>query len=297
MKRSREYTIMDLPNASLSRGSGDEVRQMIEDLPPGSSQYDASCLKAEDLEELLQRDSLFTDTVEHGDGEGEQHLDRYVVFRNVPPDTMRDFPNQKHLGRIKDESLTDHLLIINMPSGEHECTVRYFDRFLDRKLDEMRPKLSLEMKPLGATGVQGTTRLKAPDASYRPRSLPAVRSSKWPSLVLEAGYPESASKLQNDASWWLRESGGDVRVAVTLKIFRNNRVHIEMWQSRGGDARLRPLMTQEATVTKTASGYSASASLVIGFEDLLLRAPAGNGERYIVLSREELEGLVEHALD
>ncbi|PGH29991.1 hypothetical protein GX50_07238 [[Emmonsia] crescens] len=288
---------MDLPNTSMSQGHSDEVRHMIEALPPGSSEYDAEGLEAEDLEELLQEDASFTRIVEHIDSDAGHHLDRYVVFKNVASDTMRDFSNQRHLGRTKDQSLTNHLLIINMPSRDHERTTRYFERLLEGKLNEMRAGLSLEVRASGATDVEGTTRKKAPDASYWPHSLPATRSAKWPSLVLEVGYSESASKLRNDASWWLTESQGDVRVMITLKIFRNHRVHLEMWQFRDGAARPRPVMTQETTVTKSARGYSASAPMVIRFQDLLLRPPAGNGERDIVLDRDDLQGLVELALE
>ncbi|KLJ05799.1 hypothetical protein EMPG_10772 [Blastomyces silverae] len=288
---------MGLPDTSMSQGHNDEVRQMIEALPPGSSQYDAEGLEAEDLEELLQRDSLSTHTVDHFDSDGKRLLDSYVVFKNVAPDTMRDFSNQKHLGRIKDQSLTNHLLIINMPSGDHESAIRYFDKVLQRKLDEMRTDFSLEVKACGASDVRGTTRIKTPDTSYRPRLRPATRSAEWPSLVLEVGYSESASKLRKDASWWLTESQGGVRVVITLKLFRNHRVHFGMWQFRDGAARPRPVMTQEATVTKRTSVYSASAPMVIRFQDLLLRPPAGNGECDIVLDRDDLEKLVKLALE
>ncbi|QSS62110.1 hypothetical protein I7I51_04287 [Histoplasma capsulatum] len=287
---------MGWSNASMNEGHNDEVRQMIEALPPGSSQYDAEGLGAEDLEELLQRDRLFTHT-EHYDSDGKRILDSYVVFKNVARDTMRDFSNQRHLGRIKDQSLTNHLLIINMPSGDHESAIRYFDKVLQRKLDEMRTDFSLEMKACGSKDVHGTTRTKIPDTSFRPRLLPAARSDEWPSLVLEVGYSESASKLKKDASWWLTESQGEVRVVITLKVFRNHRVHLEMWQFRDGAARPRPVLTQEATVTKSASGYSASAPMVIRFQDLLLRPPAGNGECDIVLDRGDLEQMVKLALD
>ncbi|PGG98269.1 hypothetical protein GX51_06917 [Blastomyces parvus] len=288
---------MDLPNTSMSEGHNDAVREMIEALPPGSSEYDAEGLGADDLEELLQEDSSFTHTVEHIDSDGKQHLDRYVVFKNVAPDTMRDFSNRKHPGRIKDQSLTNHLLIINMPSNDHESAIRYFEMLLHDKLNEMRAKLAVKVKHCGAAGVQGTTRKKFPDASFRPRLLPAARSATWPSLVLEVGYSESAPKLKRDASWWLTESQGDVRAVITLKIFRYHRVHLEMWQLRDGAARPRPVMTQEVTVTKSASGYSATDQMVIRFQDLLLRLPAGNGEHDIVLNRNDLAELVELALE
>ena len=288
---------MDLPNACLGQDNNDGVRQMIEALPAGTREYDAAGLEAEDLEELLQRDSLFTHAIEHSAGDGKQHLDRYVVFKNVVPHTMRDFSNQRHIGRTKDQNPSNNLIIVNMPSREHEKAIHYFGQLLEESLNEMRPKLSLKLEASGAADVQGTTRCKAPDASYLPRSLPANRSAKWPSLVLEVGYSESASKLRNDASWWLAESQGDVRVVMTLKVLRNYRMHFEMWQFRDGAARPRPIMTQEATVTKSASGYSASAGMVIRFEDLFLRAPAGNGERDIVFDHDDLEGLAQLALE
>ncbi|OJD12758.1 hypothetical protein AJ78_06698 [Emergomyces pasteurianus Ep9510] len=287
---------MNLPNTSMSQYHDNEVKQMLEALPPGSSEYDAENLNAEDLENLLQENSLFTYTIQHVGGDHEQHFDRYIVFKNVALNTMRDFSNQKHLGRIKDQSYKNHLVILNMPSRGHESSICYFDKLLQRKLDEMRPNLSLELQACGATDVHGTTRIKTPDASYWSRQLPATRSDKWPNLVLEVGYSESASKLRNDASWWLTESQGDVQMVITLKIFRHNRVHLEMWKFRDGAARPRPIMTQEVTVTKSASGYSASGSMVIRFQDLLLRRPISHEERDIVLDRDDLQGLVELAL-
>ncbi|EFR03824.1 hypothetical protein MGYG_06823 [Nannizzia gypsea CBS 118893] len=284
---------MDLPNALFGQGQGhnDEVRQMVEALPPGSNEYDAEGLKAEDLEELLQQTPLFTYT----DSEGQQHdSDRYTVFKNVAPDTIHSFSNQRHLGRIKD--LASHCLIIIMPSRDHESATRYFDTLIEGKLNEMRARLFFKLRACGSAEVQGTTRKKAPDASYRPRTLPATRSAKWPSLVLEVGYSESATKLRSDASWWLTESQGEVRAVVTLKIFRKHRVHLEVWQFRDGATRPRPVETQEATVTKSARGYSASGTIVIRFQDLFLRPAAGNGERDIVLNHADLEELVELAL-
>ncbi|KAK2774029.1 hypothetical protein FQN52_004600 [Onygenales sp. PD_12] len=287
---------MNLLNTSSSQGYNDEVREMIEALPPGSSEYDAAGLEAEDLEELLQREP-FARAAGYIDSDGGQRLDRYVVFKNVAPDAMRDFSNLRHLGRSKDQSLTYHLLIINMISRDHASAICYFEKLLEGKLDEMRPRLSLELRPCGGADVQGTTRTKCPDTSYLPRSLPHTRSAKWPSLVLEVGYSESASKLRNDASWWLTESRGDVRVVITVEIFCKHRVHLEMWQFRDGAARPRPVMTQEATVIKSGSNYSATGPMVIRFQDLLLRPPTGNGERDIVLGRDDLEGLVELALE
>ncbi|KAK2742426.1 hypothetical protein FQN55_007864 [Onygenales sp. PD_40] len=290
---------MNLLNTSSSQVDNDEVREMIEALPPGSSEYDAAGLGAEDLEELLQREP-FTRAAGYIDSDGGQRLDRYVVFRNVAPNAMRDFSNLRHLGRSKDQSLTCHLLIINMISRDHASAICYFEKLLEGKLDEMRPRLSLELRPCGGADVQGTTRTKCPDTSYRPRSLPHTRSAKWPSLVLEVGYSESASKLRSDASWWLTESRGDVRVVITMEIFRKHRVHLEMWQWQfrdDGAARPHPVMTHEATVTKSGNGYSASDQMVIRFQDLLLRPPTGNGERDIVLGRDDLEGLVELALE
>ncbi|EEP82648.1 predicted protein [Uncinocarpus reesii 1704] len=286
---------MDLPNFLLGQDDEDEVRQMIEALPPGSSEYDAEGLDAEDVEELLQRHLSIAPAIEHIDSVGKQHnMDQYVVFKNMAPDAIRNFSNKKHLGHIKD--FTDHCLIIVMPSREHEVAASIFQRFVFLKLDEMRPDFSLNLKPCGTAEVQGATRGKGPDVSYLPRTLPAARSDKWPSLVLEVGYSESATKLRNDASWWLTESQGEVRVVATLTIFRNHRVHLEVWKLREG-AHPHPIKTQEAIVTKSAHGYSASAALVIHFPELFLRDPTDNGERDIVFNREDLEQLVESVLE
>jgi hypothetical protein len=117
----------------------------------------------------------------------------------IPPDTMRDFSNQKHLGRVKDQSLTDHLLIINIPSREHESAIRYFDKLLDGKLEEVRPKLPLEMKACGATDVQGTTSrimktvwllLDEPTCMHHRQSVRRGRTTRlrWTCLIVARAF-------------------------------------------------------------------------------------------------------------
>lgn len=46
--------------------------------------------------------------------------------------------------------------------------------------------------------------------------VPAGRSDRWPSVLIERAFSEIQSKLSSDASWWLNASGGEVQTTLTI---------------------------------------------------------------------------------
>ncbi|PYH99846.1 hypothetical protein BO71DRAFT_424630 [Aspergillus ellipticus CBS 707.79] len=68
--------------------------------------------------------------------------------------------------------------------------------------------------PTGAKRIHQDMFVKEPDASWRPTDLLSLRSTKWPTLVLEVGWTEYLARLRYEAKWWLVHSRGEVNVAI-----------------------------------------------------------------------------------
>lgn len=58
------------------------------------------------------------------------------------------------------------------------------------------------------------------------------RSDKWLTVVIEVGYSESLPKLQVDASFWITESKGDIKIVLVAKIDRSKQQNVlQKWES------------------------------------------------------------------
>ncbi|KAK2811682.1 hypothetical protein FQN50_002028 [Emmonsiellopsis sp. PD_5] len=276
----------------------DEIRHFIRDLPPGCSEYDATGLGPQDIEDLLQNEA-FTYSHQKLSADARQRYTpgQYVIFLNIPSDTVQELSNRKHLGLFKTWDPKLQILLIKMRFAECESTSGAFNSRLTEKLNDIRPKLAHELEFLESTAVEGSNRTKEPDASFQPSQLPPGRSDKWPSLVVEIGYSESELQLERDARWWLTDSGGDVKIVIVIKIFRSQpRVHFQLFRMGGSSAHPRPLVAQAVTVSRAKYQHlSASGELVIPFRDLFLRFPRA-GETDVVLSEEDLEDMSRRAL-
>jgi hypothetical protein len=51
-----------------------------------------------------------------------------------------------------------------------------------------------------------------------------------PTIVFESGFSESLSHLRFDAGWWLKQSGGEVKIVIIISIVRaESMLLIEQW--------------------------------------------------------------------
>lgn len=118
-----------------------------------------------------------------------------------------------------------------------------------------------------------------PDQAWRPQRLPSNRSRDWPSVVMEIAYSEIESKLRSDVRFWMRASGGDVKVVLTLRINRQQpKIRIEKWvgsnnNNKNNNNNNRHHLDQSVNISKAESNciILSNAPLTIGFEDLFLR--------------------------
>ncbi|RHZ49643.1 uncharacterized protein CDV56_103353 [Aspergillus thermomutatus] len=124
---------------------------------------------------------------------------------------------------------------------------------------------------------------KQPDQCLFPNSGTPRDRAAWPTLVVEAGVVGSLPRLREDARWWLRNSQGEVRIAIVLGMHRQRRkLIIKKWQQPAASPQAYAAQTTEIS-SDTASG----TPLVLPFEELFNRPPQGR-ETDIVLAEEQL---------
>jgi hypothetical protein len=194
-----------------------------------------------------------------------------------------------------------NLLIVKLPTAEHESAHRNLAKEVVLALGAMRRTLaSYEFHSVGATTYHADDSSKEADSAYRPRSF-RPNKTDWPTIVFESGVSESLSQLRFDAGWWLRKSGGAVKIVIIISVERAPQtLQIEKWEltpmsgSRPSTRAfstavnipplLIPTKTQEITIVQDTI---AGAPLVLEFDKIFLR-PAVPPETDITLTAQEL---------
>ncbi|OCK87189.1 uncharacterized protein K441DRAFT_671108 [Cenococcum geophilum 1.58] len=215
---------------------------------------------------------------------------QYLVLQPVTEDDLAEIEEKRHIiGRgLRFTHCADiNILIIKVPTPEHEAVTRTFSYNF---IDQIRPMGLTELddlKDMGATKYRGTSTSKEPDSCWRPL---AVRPNRldWPTLIFEVGVSETLRKLRMDARWWLANSRGDVKIVLLFKVNRAARtIHIEKWEcrpaalTRATRSNLPPLQVPaqiqtidiDANGVVTGSPPATTPPLVLHFQNLLLRPP------------------------
>lgn len=193
------------------------------------------------------------------------------------------------------------LVLIKMVTAAHEQAHIALSDTIKRNLAPMGG-LDRELLSMGQVEIESNGRRKSADQSYRPRQLPSGRSDHWPSVVIEVAFSESRSKLANDARWWLCDSAGDVRAAITIAVHTTRReIVLERWgligrEMRSDSSKQVPEAIQRLTISQDTTAQlpirMTSDTFVIPFHHLFLR-PAGPGEGDVVLNAYDLRSVAE----
>jgi hypothetical protein len=101
---------------------------------------------------------------------------------------------------------------------------------------------SNELDFVGASRFRGRNSSREGDSAYRPQSF-RPNETDWPTIVIESGVSESLQRLRFDASWWLTESRGAVKIVIII-LAQNaqSRIQIEKWE-HAPSRRLLPFRT------------------------------------------------------
>ena len=194
----------------------------------------------------------------------------------------------------------ENILIVKvMPWPLHEATHGLLTAKLYFKMAAMGLGSS-DIIPLGTGTFHGQNSSKQADHAFKPPHR--SREDDWPTLVVEVGLTESLNRLRGDANWWLRNSGGAVKIVLIISIKRATReLSLEKWMMAppGPNRRVtRSVGAQGVVPTKIqhihiANGGTTTVggSLVPRFEDIFLRSPNAPLEHDFQFTNQELSGL------
>ncbi|KAK2814022.1 hypothetical protein FQN50_000426 [Emmonsiellopsis sp. PD_5] len=215
---------------------------------------------------------------------------QYIVFNNVP---VSDFDTvlSDHLPGRADYDRRTGTLILKMAAQPHETLTHSLEWSINKKAEEMGVRR--EYRGAGTAKHKTPRRNKQPDAQYIPRFPPQGRSRQWPTIVVETGFSESRPRLDEDAKFWLRESHGDVKIAIAAHISRRTgHIIFHVWEG-GVVSRIRK--TQQVEIQRVNKQPVISGPLdrlTLHFSLFLLRRPnAARGEKDIIIDRDELAQL------
>ncbi|KAJ6180559.1 hypothetical protein N7519_011020 [Penicillium mononematosum] len=177
-----------------------------------------------------------------------------------------------------------------MPTPMHEAAWHTFSEIFGLWHNAQESRLL----PAGGGTVEGSTRRKTPDTSWRSSIKPPRRDSRWPTIVADVGWSETWAKLREDARFWLCESNQQVNVALTIKVTKKGNITIEKWDVTTNTGGVEPIQTMRIS-RKRRTGpnqYHISGSIDIPFQDCFLRAKRGN-ETDFRLSNDNLKSIAE----
>jgi hypothetical protein len=160
---------------------------------------------------------------------------QYLVFSRVSVDDLTKIDRARNSigkGTRMTHYIDIDLLIVKLPSTGHEKAHGNLATTVIEKIVLMGMR-AMELDFVGATRFRGRNSSKEGDSGYKPYSL-RPNDADWPTIVFESGKSESLRRLRFDASWWLTESGGDVKIVIIISIQRTqnaqSRLQIEKWE-------------------------------------------------------------------
>ncbi|KAL2830229.1 hypothetical protein BDW59DRAFT_158561 [Aspergillus cavernicola] len=157
-------------------------------------------------------------------------------------------------------------LIIKLVGPAHEVAHRtLFDVIVtETALMGLRGELS----SVGAARVTHNNISKEPDSSFQPVHLLQGRPITWPSVIIESGYADSTTILQEMEDLWIGNSDRQVKVAIIMSMEKSrDRIVVEKWvpssiPQRVSDPALRrrgqsAVHKQEVVIVQTPDGQGA----------------------------------------
>jgi Uma2 family endonuclease len=227
--------------------------------------------------------------------------DRLIIY-NVHPHEFQNLAAQLKNTSAKFSSydFRHYILTLKMASPMHGEAASEFANLVNSWRDSMQMRRDL---PSGVSvKVRGGSKGKAPDASWVPRWHGADRNRYWPSMVVEVVFTETRTHLETDMRFWLKESKGDVKVAVSISVQprKPGRVVLEQWsftpstqetRSKQGVLRVEQTMT---AIRKPGQEPVISGSFALPFEDIFLKPTATEpNAKDLVITHSDMKDFAE----
>lgn len=208
--------------------------------------------------------------------------------------------------RVQDYLVDSGLLVVTVPTGPHEILHRFLNGGLYAGL--VLQGLNLSWSDVGSKTYRSDAGSidespgggKEGDSCGRPTGW----SSRWPTIVIEAGYSQSMADLVRVVTRWFRISDHNVKIVILAKLeVSSNQIIVEKWMERDmqpgrqgatstrsySASRMEQVRDQRLVITRTgrdpmnlASYNVARGDLRLEFNHVFGRNP-NVGERDIIL--------------
>ncbi|CUS12724.1 unnamed protein product [Tuber aestivum] len=231
---------------------------------------------------------------------------QYAVFSSVTSEELTKLEQNRDTNRKSLRFLylndVETLIVKITPSKPYELSTSDLVQMVHEKAIAMG--LVRQLLDLRGATFQGVRSKKEGDSALIPRTLSLA--TDWPTVIFECGLSESLKRLRADASWWLENSRGAVKIVLLICVSPQQRkIHLEQWETRNilnpqpSRTDNSPLVTRRRKVHEiditapivTGSALSPpvvdGAPLTLDFEKVMLRQP-GNGEGNVVLTAQDL---------
>lgn len=230
----------------------------------------------------------------------------YVLLSHVPATIVdSEIDNRRLFGKGTRIFYHEDIrkLILKLPSRPHYLAITRMNKLIERHRSAIG--LDEQLDSILSSSVSDPPYKKEPDGSWIPASLPAGRTDKWPSMILEVGYSESLKRLRVDAAWWLCRSKGEVKIAIIMSInTQKPHIIIEQFKPDLNTAALRdgphirnyprviPKCVQNLEIMASTGNVAVTgAPLVLRFSDIFLRQPQTQQETDLLISQQDLTAM------
>ena len=124
-------------------------------------------------------------------------------------------------------------LIVKLVSEPHERAHRILGQQIEHRMFHPMQVSFSEFCGVGSSKYTGQNQsAKEGDSAWK-NILLRPNEGDWPCVVIEAGLSESLPRLRGDASWWIQNSGGQVKMVLLVWIQPAlKKVTIEKWIPR-----------------------------------------------------------------
>ncbi|KAF3482016.1 uncharacterized protein GIQ15_04775 [Arthroderma uncinatum] len=149
----------------------------------------------------------------------------FIVAKDIPPTILEEFDKiYPDKGPRLSANIKERILLLKITSGPgHETAVAAVEYYINRELEKMNLDETIIIS--GSTRATGSTSVKEPDGGF------TRGHHSWPTLVIEGGASESATKLKMDAQWWLESNESITEIALTIEVSRDSpTITFQKWE-------------------------------------------------------------------
>lgn len=234
----------------------------------------------------------------------QRDADQFLSFKHISPSSFLYVENNRHRLRnlVRLTYYPDiQTMIVKVPLPPHEKAHQLISRKTLSILDNMGIDWDQQLPTGSATHTAPSRSQKQGDFSSRNSTLRPNEDSDWPPhWIIEAGLSESLRRLCQDINWWIGNSGGQVLLALLVRVDRAaKKITIEKYfpqirqrpstraQTVAGVFYVKRLVTTTVIDMRTTPPSVQGGPLVLDFDRLVGR-PAVAPETNVIFDNARL---------